>query len=87
MGNPSVSAQLTSSQAGLLHFIKSRIRETGVSPSYREIQAYFKYKAIGTVQDHIRALVKKGFLVWLTLALALMVVGLTLAPIQALVAA
>ena len=31
-------------------------------PSYREIQTHFAYKAVGTVQDHVRALIEKGVL-------------------------
>lgn len=32
----------------------------GIPPSYREIQKHFGYKAIGTVQDHVRCLMEKG---------------------------
>lgn len=55
-------ANLTESQALVLRFIQERLRENGVAPSYREIQEHFGYKAVGTVQDHVRALVKKGAL-------------------------
>jgi repressor LexA len=57
-----VKEMLTESQKNVLDFIRSRCQTTGVAPSYREIQAHFGYRAVGTVQDHIRALVKKGFL-------------------------
>jgi repressor LexA len=53
---------LTEAQAQVLKFIKDRCRDTGISPSYREIQMHLGYKAIGTVQDHIKALRKKGML-------------------------
>lgn len=54
--------QLTESQSSVLEFIKSFIRSQGLAPSYREIQSHFGYKAVGTVQDHLRALIEKGYL-------------------------
>jgi len=54
--------QLTESQKAVLQFIKEYVRSQGMAPSYREIQAHFGYKAVGTVQDHVRALVEKGHL-------------------------
>jgi repressor LexA len=54
--------QLTESQKAVLQFIKEFVRRQGMAPSYREIQAHFGYKAVGTVQDHVRALVEKGHL-------------------------
>jgi repressor LexA len=53
---------LTSAQAEVLSFIKERCRESGIPPSYREIQKHFGYKAVGTVQDHVKALIAKGAL-------------------------
>jgi len=53
---------LTQNQAQLLEFIKTYSQENGFPPSYREIQRHFGYKAVGTVQDHVRALVQKGAL-------------------------
>ena len=53
---------LTESQEAVLKFIKSHSLDAGSPPSYREIQAHFGYKAIGTVQDHVKALVTKGCL-------------------------
>lgn len=54
--------KLTSSQQQLLDFIKDYYVENGFPPSYREIQKHFGYKAVGTVQDHVRALIQKGAL-------------------------
>ena len=54
--------QLTESQKVVFDFIKSFIRSRSVSPSYREIQSHCGYKAVGTVQDHVRALIEKGYL-------------------------
>jgi repressor LexA len=53
---------LTQTQQQVLEFIKDRLRERGISPSFREIQEHFGYKSIGTVQDHLKALLKKGAL-------------------------
>jgi len=57
-----VKNNLTATQAEIFEFVVERYRTTGVSPSFREIQEHFGYKAIGTVQDHMRALLKKGVL-------------------------
>ncbi len=54
-------APLTSAQRDVFEYIKGRCAE-GLPPSYREIQAHLGYKAVGTVQDHVKALVKKGWL-------------------------
>lgn len=53
---------LTDNQKDVLNFIKTTCEKTGVPPTYREIQAHFGYKAVGTVQDHVRALIQKGAL-------------------------
>lgn len=53
---------LTQNQALLLEFIKTYSQTHGFPPSYREIQKHFGYKAVGTVQDHVRALIQKGVL-------------------------
>lgn len=53
---------LTSPQQQVLRFIKDQYELLGVSPSYREIQHHLGYQAIGTVQDHVKALIKKGCL-------------------------
>ena len=52
---------LTPPQREILAFIEERC-EQGQAPSYREIQAHFGYKAVGTVQDHVKALIRKGLL-------------------------
>lgn len=51
---------LTQTQTDILEFIKTTWERLGAPPSYREIQAHFGYKAVGTVQDHVKALQKKG---------------------------
>jgi len=55
-------SELTEPQSEILRFIKDQVALAGSSPSYREIQEHFGYKAVGTVQDHIKALLKKGAL-------------------------
>lgn len=52
---------LTGRQSQILSFVESVLRERGASPSLREIGARFKI-GFGTVQDHVKALVKKGAL-------------------------
>ncbi|MBM4304520.1 MAG: repressor LexA [Deltaproteobacteria bacterium] len=54
--------QLTESQNAVLQFIREFVRSQGMAPSYRDIQTHFGYKAVGTVQDHVRALIEKGYL-------------------------
>ncbi len=54
-------APLTPAQRDVYDYIKSCCGE-GRPPSYREIQAHLGYKAVGTVQDHVKALIKKGWL-------------------------
>ncbi len=53
---------LTDAQKAILEFIEKATEENGAPPSYREIQEHFGYKAVGTVQDHIKALIQKGAL-------------------------
>ncbi|MFZ9595911.1 MAG: transcriptional repressor LexA [Bdellovibrionia bacterium] len=53
---------LSPKQAKVLAFIESEIARTGRPPTYRDIAQGCGYEAVGTVQDHIRALMKKGML-------------------------
>ena len=57
---------LTQTQHKALEFIHVSIEEKGVSPTLREICDHMGYKAIGSAQDLIVALRKKGFLKELT---------------------
>ncbi len=61
-GNQQRQNDLTDTQAEILDFIRKTCELTSGSPSYREIQEHFGYKAIGTVQDHVKALLAKGYL-------------------------
>lgn len=55
-------SSLTAKQAEILRLIEEEIAESGRPPSYREIAKHFGYDAVGTVQDHVRALIRKGYL-------------------------
>ncbi len=52
---------LTEKQLQIFKFIYRSIQENNLPPTNREIADYFNV-SLGTIQDHIKALVKKGFL-------------------------
>ena len=52
---------LTSNQRQVLSFIIRTKAQKGHTPSLQEIQAHFGFKAIGTVQDYLTVLQKKGY--------------------------
>ncbi|WP_457849433.1 LexA family protein, partial [Staphylococcus aureus] len=54
--------KLTRTQSKALDFIRSSSQRRGVSPTLREICAHMGYKAIGSAQDVVTALRRKGFL-------------------------
>jgi repressor LexA len=51
---------LTKRQAEILAFIKTHIRYSGFPPTISEIQGQFSFKSPNAVQDHLKALVRKG---------------------------
>jgi repressor LexA len=53
---------LAPKQAEVLAYIESEISRQGRPPTYRDIARHCGYDAVGTVQDHVRALIRKGFL-------------------------
>ncbi|RKY33616.1 MAG: hypothetical protein DRP68_01730 [Candidatus Omnitrophota bacterium] len=53
---------LTKRQKEILEFIKKTTFKKGVSPTFREIMQFFGFKSIKTVQDHIKALKRKGYI-------------------------
>ncbi len=57
-----MKSPLTSSQQDVLNFIKDTCATHGAPPSYREIQDHFGFKAVGTVQGYVKALIRKGYL-------------------------
>src|SRR6478672_4765217 len=53
---------LTDRQREILDFITQSIRERGYPPTLREIGLHFGIKSTNGVNDHLRALEKKGYL-------------------------
>jgi repressor LexA len=53
---------LTDRQRDILEFITQSIRERGYPPTLREIGLHFGIKSTNGVNDHLRALEKKGYL-------------------------
>jgi len=53
--------KLTARQKQILDFIREQVRK-GIVPTIREIGAHFHFSSTGTVRDHVRALIKKGYL-------------------------
>lgn len=51
---------LTQRQAEILSFIKTRIQHMGFSPTISEIQERFSFKSPNAVQEHLKALERKG---------------------------
>lgn len=53
---------LTKKQKDVLDFITEYVREHGFSPTQKEIQEYFGFKSLGSVQDYIKYLTSGGYL-------------------------
>jgi repressor LexA len=51
---------LTKRQAEILNFIKTHIQYSGFPPTISEIQGQFSFKSPNAVQEHLKALVRKG---------------------------
>ncbi len=54
---------LTKKQKEVLDYITEYVRENGYSPTQKEIQDYFGFKSLGSVQDYIKYLTNGGHLV------------------------
>lgn len=54
--------KLTKIQAKALEFIRTSLERSGTSPTLRELCAFMGYSAIGSAQDLVAALRRKGFL-------------------------
>ena len=54
--------KLTDKQKNILKFIYQSIRQNQLPPTIREIAANFGFSSTGTVRDHLKALVKKGYI-------------------------
>ena len=59
---PQVIKPLSEKQSEVLTFIQDEISRSGIPPTYRDIAKHFGYEAVGTVQDHVANLIRKGFL-------------------------
>ncbi len=57
-----VKPDLTSKQKQVLEFIIKMKSKMGSSPTVREIRDHFGFKAVGTVQDHLAILQRKGYI-------------------------
>ena len=53
---------LTERQREILRFIYNEIKNSQLPPSLREIASHFGFASVGSVQDHLKALVQKGFI-------------------------
>jgi len=58
----SPSQPLTERQKMILHYIRSSIQERGYPPTLREIGTHMGIKSTNGVNDHLRALERKGYL-------------------------
>ncbi len=54
---------LTKKQKEVLDYITEYVRENGYSPTQKEIQDFFGFKSLGSVQDYIKYLTNGGHLV------------------------
>ncbi len=54
--------ELTARQKEILRFIHTEIKTNQLPPTLREIAANFNFSSPSSVQDHLKALVKKGFI-------------------------
>jgi SOS-response transcriptional repressor LexA len=80
----SVTRPLTSRQAMVLGYITDHVTERGYPPTLREIGKRFGIRSTNGVNDHVRALVRKGYLSKTdTHARGLRVTGQTLRPLSA----
>jgi repressor LexA len=55
-------SKLTATQAKALEYIRSSIERSGVAPTLREICSFMGYSAVGSAQDLVSSLRKKGFI-------------------------
>lgn len=53
---------LTKKQKEVLDYITGYVRENGYSPTQKEIQEFFGFKSLGSVQDYIKYLTSGGYL-------------------------
>ncbi len=54
--------ELTAKQKQVLDFIVSRVRESGIPPTLREISEYFGFSSLASPRHHLDALDSKGYI-------------------------
>lgn len=54
--------ELTTKQKDVLKFIYHNVKSSNLPPTIREIASHFGFSSTGTVRDHLRALVNKGYI-------------------------
>lgn len=54
--------KLTPRQRSILEFIRTQISRDGRAPTVREICSHFSFKSTNGARDHLKALIKKGYL-------------------------
>jgi repressor LexA len=62
MARPRSQSDLTDRQHAILAYIHQAIGENGYPPTLREIGGHFGIRSTNGVNDHLKALVRKGFL-------------------------
>lgn len=53
---------LTERQRDVLHFVKERVRDSGIAPTLQEISTHFGFSSTASAQKHVNLLVQKGLL-------------------------
>ena len=54
--------ELTATQAKVLKFVASYIKDNGYPPTRREVSDHFKWAYPSSAEDHLRAIERKGYL-------------------------
>jgi len=62
MSDLAINPRLTDRQRAVLTFIESQIRQLGYPPTIREIGRHLGMRSTNGVNDHLKALEKKGFI-------------------------
>lgn len=55
---------LTQRQGEVLRAIETAIERTGRSPTTRQLADWFGFASVNAINDHLRALRRKGFIDW-----------------------
>ena len=60
--NIETRAPLTSTQSGILAYIKSYKKGFGCAPTFQQIANVFGYRSLATVHEHIHNIERKGWI-------------------------